>query len=253
MTTSRIIGLVTLLWLVVMVRPALAQSPIRIAAASDLKFALDSIIAAYGNADKSLLVTYGSSGKLSEQIANGAPFHLFFSADIVYPSRLRERGLTASEIMVYGRGRLVLWKLKSKKELTVESLSSNSVGKIAIANPRHAPYGQRAVEALKHYGVYDAVLKNLVYGENVSQAAQFVFSGSADAGVIALSLALSPGMKEKGDYILIPEDAHTRMDQGYVVLKNAPSNEILKSFLTFLESEKAHAIFVHFGFREPKS
>ena len=170
------------------------QRRILVAAASDLKFALDSVAAVFRKKHSGTVeITYGSSGKLFEQISNGAPFDVFFSADIEYPNKLKEKDLTASDIYIYGVGRIVVWskKIDVAKE-GMNSLRSPGVKKIAIANPLHAPYGKRAEEALKFYKMHEAVKTKLVLGDNISQTAQFVTTGAADIGIVAYSLALSP-------------------------------------------------------------
>ncbi|WP_228450760.1 molybdate ABC transporter substrate-binding protein [Chryseolinea soli] len=230
------------------------SAKILIAAASDLKFALDSVAATFKkNHPGTVDITYGSSGKLFEQIANSAPFDIFFSADITYPQQLKEKQLTLSEIYIYGKGRIVLWskKIDAKKE-GMNGLLSPVVMKIAIANPQHAPYGKRAEEALDYYKMTEHVKSKLVFGENISQTAQFVTSGAADAGIVALSLALSPNMKkEKGSYFLIPEESHKPLEQGAVITKHAQGNDYAKAFLDYMKSDAAGAILRHFGFTKP--
>jgi len=227
---------------------------IRIAAASDLKFALDSVADTFRKTHPGTVdITYGSSGKLFEQISNSAPFDIFFSADITYPQQLKEKQLTLSEIYVYGKGRMVLWSKKAdpKKE-GMNTLLLPSVLKIAIANPQHAPYGKRAEEALAYYKLMERVKSKLVFGENISQTAQFVTTGAADAGIVALSLALSPNMKkEKGSYFLIPEESHQPLEQGAVITKHAQGNAYAKIFLDYIKSDAANAILRHFGFTKP--
>ena len=230
------------------------QGKILLAAASDLKFALDSVVAIYKKQNGGTVeVTYGSSGKLFEQISNGAPFDIFFSADISYAKQLKEKNLTASDYYIYGIGRIVLWsrKLDLEKE-RMNALLQPGVKKIAIANPLHAPYGKRAEEALKFYKMHDAVKSKLVLGENISQAAQFVTTGAADIGIIAYSLALSPNMtKEKGKYFLIPENAHQRLEQAVVITKHGKGNTFAQTFLSFVRSDEAKQILAHFGFKQP--
>ena len=231
-----------------------AQDRILIAAASDLKFALDSVITAFKKTNPGKVdVTYGSSGKLFEQISNGAPFDVFFSADINYPKQLREKGLTTSEVYAYGVGRIVIWSKKidpNKDE--IKSLLAPSIRKIAIANPIHAPYGKRAEEALNYYKVYESVKGKLVYGENISQTAQFVTTGAADIGIVALSLALSPTMKkEGGKYYLIPETSHNRLEQGAVITRHGKGNALAITFMEFIKSNTANTILSHFGFGKP--
>lgn len=233
-----------------------AQSPAKvlIAAASDLKFALDSVTATFKKTHPGTVdITYGSSGKLFEQISNSAPFDIFFSADITYPQQLKQKKLTLSEIYIYGKGRIVLWSKKIDPEKEgMNTLLSPSVLKIAIANPQHAPYGKRAEEALAYYKLTERVKSKLVFGENISQTAQFVTTGAADAGIVALSLALSPNMKkENGAYFLIPEESHKPLEQGAVITKHALGNAYAKAFLDYVNSATANAILSHFGFTKP--
>ena len=229
-----------------------AQGKILVAAASDLKFALDSVAAVFRKKHSGTVeVTYGSSGKLFEQISNGAPFDIFFSADIEYPNKLKGKGLIASDIYIYGIGRIVVWskKIDVEKE-QMNSLLSPGVKKIAIANPLHAPYGKRAEEALKFYKMHNAVKTKLVLGENISQTAQFVTTGAADIGIVAYSLALSPNMKkENGKFYLIPENAHQRLEQAVVITKQGKANDFAQTFLSFVKSNEAKQILSYFGFK----
>ena len=223
-----------------------------IAAASDLKFALDSVVIVFKKANPGtrIDVTYGSSGKLYEQISHTAPFDFFFSADIGYPLNLRKAGIAISEVETYGIGRIVIWCKKLDPNTTgMNTLRDNRIAKIAIANPQHAPYGRRAEEALEYSKLYDKVKDKLVFGENISQAAQFVTSGAADAGIIALSLALSPAMKkQQGQYYLIPATAHSPLEQGFVILRHAEKNSLAVTFKNFMSGKDATAILSHFGF-----
>lgn len=231
------------------------EEPLLVAAASDLKFALDSIISTYSEADPgSIRPIYGSSGKLYEQISNHAPFHVFMSADVQYPKLLEGKGLTASEIYLYGVGRLVVWSKKmDTAPLGMTAFQQPGVKKIAIANPDHAPYGKGAVEALNHYKIYDSVSKRLVLGENISQAAQFVSAGAADVGIIALSLAMAPTMKRfQKSYFVIPEESHQPLLQGAVITRHGAESKAAAAFLVFLKSEIAIGIFQHFGFTQPE-
>jgi molybdate transport system substrate-binding protein len=225
-----------------------------IAAASDLKFALDSVVVKFKEANPGAIIdlTYGSSGKLYEQISQTAPFDLFFSADIEYPLNLKKKSIAVSEVYYYGRGRIVIWsRRKDPNPSGIKSLEDKSIVKIAIANPAHAPYGRRAEETLKYYKLYDQLQSKLVFGENISQAAQFVTTGAADIGIIALSLALSPTMKQqKGMYYVIPETAHKPLEQGFVILKNAEKNPLATKFKDYILSADAKKILRYFGFAE---
>jgi molybdate transport system substrate-binding protein len=228
---------------------------ILIAAASDLKFAVDSIISVYKAVDsRTVTVTYGSSGKLFEQISNGAPFDLYFSADIIYPNLLKEKGLSASDVYPYGVGRIVLWSRKMNPNTAgMRTLLSPSIRKVAIANPAHAPYGKRAKEAMIHFQVQDAVDGKLVLGENISQTAQFVTTGAADVGIVALSLAMSPTMrKQGGKYYLIPESSHAPLLQGAIITRKGAGNELARSFFDFVKGSEAQAILSYFGFSKPE-
>ena len=237
------------------ITPATAPNEVLVAAAADLRFAMDSLIAVFSreNPGITVKVTYGSSGNFFEQIKNGAPFDLFFSADVDYPKQLKEQGKTASVIHIYGTGQLVLWskQLDPARE-QMNTLLNGGVEKIAIANPAHAPYGKRAEECLHYYNLYDKVKDKLVIGENIAQTAQYAQSGAADIGIIALSLALSPTMQQTGGkYWLIPASAHQPLEQGFVLLPHSKDNAGAQRFAVFFSSKKATAILRSFGFGEP--
>ncbi len=231
---------------------------LRIAAASDLRFALDEVRGAFEriHPEATVTVTYGSSGSFFAQLANQAPFDLFLSADIDYARRLVEQGQGAPHgDFAYARGHIVVWVQKDSP-LAVESrglgvLREEGVQKIAVANPKTAPYGRAAVAALKSLGAYEAVLPKLVYGDNVAQTAQMVESGAADAGIIALSLAVSPAMRDKGRYWQVPESAHPPLVQGGVVLRWAQDARLAGEFRDFLLSGAGKSILKKFGFDDP--
>ena len=173
-----------------------AAQQISVAAAADLQFAMQDIAARFQKeTGKTVKVTYGSSGNFFQQLQNGAPFDMFFSANLDYPKKLEAAGLTVpGSYYQYARGKIVIWvPNESKLDLSsgIQALLNPSIQKIAIANPQHAPYGQAAVAAMQKENVYDKVKDKLVLGENISQTASFVVSGSADVGIVALSLALS--------------------------------------------------------------
>jgi molybdate transport system substrate-binding protein len=242
---------------------AFASSPppvrvVRVAAASDLRFALDDVARALEAAhpDLSVQPTYGSSGNFVAQIQGGAPFDLFLSADVEYTRRLAAEGFTApGSEFVYGVGRIVLWVARdSTLDLSrgLAALREPSVRRVALANPRHAPYGRAAESALKHAGLYDAVAPKLVLGENVAQAAQFVQSGAADAGIIALSLALAPALANAGRHTEIPAASHPTLEQGGVILKPARDPEAAARVRGFLTSPAGRAILKRYGFLVPE-
>ena len=215
---------------------------------------MDSILIVYklDYPNEEVQVTYGSSGKFYEQILNGGPFDLFFSADMNYPKKLKESRFAISPVKLYAVGRLALWSKKlDPNTQQMNTLTDASIKKIAIANPSTAPYGTRAVEAMKYYKVYDQVKDNLVYGENIAQCSQFVAFGAADIGIIALSEALSPLMKRKGGkYYIIPENSHAALEQGCVILKHGKGNTSATQFYNYISSEKAVNILTYFGYAQ---
>src|ERR1700676_1900244 len=231
-----------------MLRPANAQD-IRVDAAADLQFALDDLTAQYAKqAGKKVQVSYGSSGNFFAQIQNGAPFDVFFSADIDYPRKLEAAGLAEpGTLYEYAVGRIVIWMpADSRVDVAKQewaALLDASVQRIAIANPEHAPYGRAAVAALRKAGIYEHVSAKLVYGDNISQAAQFVQSGNAQAGIVALSLATSPAMKD-GKRWEIPAAMHSPIQQAAMVLKGAQNKEAARAFLEFVKSEAGRATLV---------
>lgn len=232
--------------------PLLAQS-LRIAAASDLRFALDEIVALWQQQQPGteVEVIYGSSGKLTTQIINGAPFDLFFSADISFAEQLHQRGLTASEPAIYALGRIVLWSnTLDARQLSLEQLGDPAIRRIAIAQPAHAPYGLRAQEALQASGVWEAVQPKLVFAENIAHAAQMAQSGAAQIGIIALSLAMAPGLAEH-PHQLIEEHLHNPLTQAFVVTRRAADRPQALDFARFMASEQAHATMRRYGFELP--
>jgi molybdate transport system substrate-binding protein len=230
---------------------------INIAAAADLIFAFKDVAAQFEKqTGNSLKLTYGSSGNFFAQIQNGAPFDLFFSADIGYPQKLETAGLAEpGTIYEYASGKLVIWVPNaSKLDLSrgLATLLDPSIRKIAIANPQHAPYGVAAVAAMRHDGIYDKVKNKLVLGENISQTAQFVESGNADVGLLALSLAVAPAMKGSGRYIEIPPDDYPPIIQAAVILKSSRNKELADQFLKFLKEPATVALMERYGFSIPK-
>lgn len=227
---------------------------ITIAAAADLKFAMDEIVTGFKKSQpgNDVEVIYGSSGKFNTQIQQGAPYDLFFSADIAYPRELAKNGLAASDVKPYAVGRIVLWSNSmDASKMTLASLADPKITRIAIANPKHAPYGKRAEEALKSAGLWDKVQYKLVFGENISHTAQFVQSGSAQVGIIALSLAVNPELAKKGGYYLIPGKLHNPLEQGFVITKRAAGNVLAKKFADYMAAKPARAIMTKYGFVLP--
>lgn len=237
--------------------PLRAEGPreVRVAAAADLQFALDEVFAAAAVPGVRPVVTYGSSGSFFAQIENGAPFDLYLSADAEYPRRLAEKGLADGGLFLYAVGRIALWVPNGSKldvaALGVRALLDPSVKKVAIANPRHAPYGRAAEAALKSLGTFEAVSGKLVLGENVAQAAQFVESGAADAGILALSLARSPRMRSSGRHVELPLGSYPRMDQGGIVLKGARDPEAARALRDALLGPRGRELLREHGFFLP--
>jgi molybdate transport system substrate-binding protein len=226
---------------------------VRVVAAADLQFAMADLALHFEKRTGiKVNVTYGSSGNSFAQIENGAPYDVFFSADVKYPRELESSGRAEpGSLFVYGAGHLVIWvSAESKIDLAREgwnALLDERVQKIAIANPEHAPYGRAAISALTKAGLYEKVKKKLVYGENISQAAQFVQSGNAQAGILAKSLVLSPAMRG-GKSWSIPLDSYAPIRQAAILLKSAPSKAQAKSFLDFVKSPHGRFILGAYGF-----
>jgi molybdate transport system substrate-binding protein len=235
-----------------LLRQATAQQ-LTVAAASDLQFAMQEISARFEKEQgKSVKVVYGSSGNFFQQIQNGAPFDLFFSANLDYAKKLDAAGLAEpGSLYEYATGKIVIWvPADSKLDLKngPQALLDRSVHKIAIANPEHAPYGQAAVAAMKKENVYEQLSGKFVLGENISQTAAFVLSGSADVGIVALSLALSPNMKGKGRYVEVPAADYPPIEQACVVLKASQKKEAARAFLEFVKSPAVAELLRSYGF-----
>lgn len=239
--------------------PSIAQStdePV-VAAASDLQFALVDVADAFkSKTGKSVKLTFGSSGNFARQIRQSAPFQVFFSANEDFVKDLAKDGFMRDAGELYAVGRIVLIvptgsPLKADGTLAdlKAAIADGRLKKFAIANPEHAPYGARAEEALKHAGVWDAIKDKLVFGENVSQAAQFATSGNTQGGIIAYSLALSPKVSSLGAYQLIPAEMHKQLRQGMALTKGA--GPVAEAFYKFAKSPEARKIFRKFGFVLP--
>lgn len=227
-----------------------------VAAAADLQFAFQDVAARFEkDTGHHVQLIFGSSGNFYTQIQNGAPFDLFFSADVDYPKKLEAAGLTEpGTLYEYATGKLVLWvPQQSPLDLTrgLPVLLDPRVKKIAIANPQHAPYGRAAVAALQHEKLYDQLTDKLVLGENISQTASFVVSGSADIGMVALSLALAPSMKDKGRYVNVPVDDYPALVQGAVILRSSKQSALAHQFLSLLKTPAMIELMKTYGFVIP--
>ena len=243
------------LFLVASVSLGCAQT-ITIAAASDLQFAFQDVAARFEKSSgKQVKLIFGSSGNFFAQIQNGAPFDLFFSADLDYAKKLDAAGLAEpGTLYEYATGKIVLWApQQSPVDLKsgLQVLLDPAIKKIAIANPEHAPYGRAAVAALRHEKLYDQVAGKFVLGENISQTATFVVSGSADIGIVALSLALAPALKDKGRYAEIPSEDYPPIEQATVILKSSQQKETARAFLVFVKSPEIVNLLKTYGFSVP--
>lgn len=221
-----------------------------IAAASDLRLAMDEIAAQFQNAHPEVAVktSYGSSGQFTQQIENGAPFDVFCSADAGYPKKLADEGLAlpGSEF-VYAIGHIVVWVPSSSPiQLTgADALRDPSIRHIAIANPAHAPYGKAAEAALRSLGLYDQVKDKLVYGENVSQALQYVETGAAEIGIVP------PSIVKGGRSWEVPLESYPKMEQGGIIVRSSRNAALAQQFRAFLLSEPGRSILKRFGFYLP--
>lgn len=245
------------LTLVLLAGTPFAQTGPTIAAASDLKFALDDIAKEFqASTGKSVRITYGSSGNFFQQIARDAPFEMFLSADEGFVFKLADQGLTADRGALYATGRIVMFAPTGSPVAADERLADlaravrdGRVAKFAIANPEHAPYGRAAKQALQKIGLWSAIEPKLVLGENVSQAAQFATSGSTQGGIFAYSLALAPLFADEGKFVLIPEDLHDPLRQRMVLTKKA--TPVAREFYQYLQQPAARTVFRRYGFVLP--
>ena len=253
--------LVALLLLLLLCATISAQSPpkeINVAAAADLSSALKDVADNFQKqTGVQVKLSFGASGALTQQIHNGAPFDVFFSADMDYPRQLIAAGeVDSASLYEYAIGKLVLWApIDSPLDLEHKGMSvlvDPSVKKISMANPQHAPYGRAAVAALKHAGLYDQVQDRLVLGENISQAAQFVESGNAQAGFVALAHAIAPAMQGKGKYWQIPTDAYPTLDQGVVIITHSQHKNEAQAFIEFIKTKESQAVLQRYGFTLPE-
>ncbi|GAB4231712.1 MAG: molybdate ABC transporter substrate-binding protein [Deltaproteobacteria bacterium] len=236
--------------------PARADAPV-VAAAADLKFAMEEIAARFtGETGREVKLVFGSSGNFYRQIGQGAPFRMFLSADEGFVFKLANAGKTVDRGELYAVGRIVILvphgsPLKADGQLNdlAAALADGRLRKFAIANPEHAPYGKRAEEALRHAGLWEKIKDRLVLGENVSQAAQFAASGGAQGGIVAYSLALAPAVARLGSHALIPDSWHAPLRQRMVLLKGA--DDTTRAFYRYMQQPAARAIMKRYGFLLP--
>jgi molybdate transport system substrate-binding protein len=254
---SPVIAIVTLM-IAVSLATAAPADEITVAAAADLTFAFKDVAAKFHQqTGDEVKLSFGSSGNFFSQIQSGAPYDLFFSADISYAKKLEDAGLAEpGTLYEYAVGKIVLWAPSgSKLDLSagLRVLNDPAIHKIAIANPEHAPYGRAAVAAMRHEGIYDHVKDKIVLGENISQTAQFVQSGNAEIGIIALSLVLAPAMKDQGKYFEIPAADYPPIEQAVVILKSSQKKDLARKFLAFLKKPETISLMRRYGFAIPKA
>ncbi|NSX15636.1 molybdate ABC transporter substrate-binding protein [Cupriavidus taiwanensis] len=253
-----VLTLVPALFAIAPLAPLRAQALPTVAAASDLKFAIEEVAARFErDTGQKLKLVFGSSGNFYSQILQGAPFHLYMSADENFVFRLSDAGKTVDRGRLYAVGRIGIIvphgsPLKADGELgdLAAALKDGRLQKLAIANPEHAPYGARAKEALQHAGLWELVQPKLVLGENISQTAQFATSGSTQGGIIALSLAKAPSVAKLGEFALIPEAWHQPLKQRMVLVKDAPL--AARAFYDYIATPPAQEIMVRYGFAIPR-
>jgi molybdate transport system substrate-binding protein len=235
-----------------------AAQRVSVAAAANLVFVLEPLNAEFAKMHPDIAVTCetSASGSLVSQISNGAPYDVFLSADLDYPRMLvKAGGAEGSSLVVFAVGRLVLWTTKPGIDhSSIESIvRSPSVARLAIANPRTAPYGRAAEETLATLGLADFAKPKIVTGENITQTAQYVSSGNVDAGFVALSLVLSPKLKDKGTWIEVPAPLYSPIEQGGVLTMRGAANAGARLYLDFLSSPAARRVLAQFGYGFPPS
>ncbi len=225
------------------------QNTLTIATAANMQFAMRAIVDSFTQQTGiDCTIVLSSSGKLTAQIKEGAPYDIFVSADTKYPKTLYEAGFTTQAPKTYAHGQLVLWSLSKNTQLDLNALTNSRTEYIAIANPKTAPYGQAAVEVLKNTGIYDQVRSKLVYGESISQTNQFIISGAATVGLTAKSVVVSNQMKNKGNWVAIDKNTYTPIAQAAVIIKKDSITKASQKFYKFLFSETSQEILENFGY-----
>lgn len=223
---------------------------ITVAAAANVQYVMEDIRKAFEKeTGKPVQIVVSSSGKLTSQIREGAPFDVFVSADIKYPKEIYDQGGAEAEPKIYAYGKLVIWSMKDSANL--QALTRPAIHKIAIPNPTVAPYGEAAVQAMQKTGLYDQLKSKIVQGESISQTAQYITTGAADIGFNALSIVLSPEMKGKGKWQLVDSTLYQPIAQSAILLRHSedsPKKEPSKQFFDFLYSAKGQAIFKKYGY-----
>ncbi|MGX9461323.1 molybdate ABC transporter substrate-binding protein [Shewanella sp. A14] len=256
---SGIVSLLAIIGLLGVSSASVASDTPAIAAAANIKFAVDEIAIRFQQqTGLALRISYGSSGNFVTQIKHGAPFEMMLSADEAYIDNLYQAGFTQNEGIIYAVGRLALAAPKASPLIldpelvgVGQLLNDAKLSRFAIANPDHAPYGERAREVLKAKGLWDAIQPTLILGENASQAAQFTISGSTQGGIVPLSLVLNPEFLKRGDYVVIPDSLYQPLNQRMALMPHA--SETAERFYQYMQSPDAQKILIQFGFNLPKA
>lgn len=231
----------------------LQAQPLRVAVAANAQFVMEQLRSAFQKKTGiPVEAIVNSSGKLTTQIEQGAPYDVFLSADMGYPQTLYTEGLTTAPPAIYAYGSLVLWTLTDlplKPDLS--ALKQAAVRHVAIANPNTAPYGEAAVSVLQKKGLLNVIKPKIVYGESIAQVNQYILSGSAEVGFTAKSVVLDPGLRGKGHWIDLPATLYSPIAQGVVVLKRTSQRQVATQFVAFLHSPEARRLLAQFGYRSP--
>lgn len=255
MNFNRILASVLLFSLLLLQAGLAAAEPLAVAVAANVKYAFADLQTAFTKSTGiEIQSTFSSSGKLTAQIKSGAPFDVFMSADMEFPEALYKDGMASAAPTVYANGVLVLWTLNPLDlGKGIQILKDPAIQKVAIANPKLAPYGREAINALEHFKLREAVEPRLVYGESISQVNQYIDSKATDIGFTAKSVVLAPEVAGKGKWIELPKDSYQPIAQGAVILKHGAEThpEAAKRFMAFLASPTARAIFEKYGYLLP--
>ena len=226
---------------------------VRVAAAGNLRYILDDIKELYTKKSPSVKVevVLSASGALYQQIINGANYDFFMAADKSFPDKLKEQGVANGDVKVYGYGKLVLYSNSLDVSKGVEMLTEKSVSRIAIAKPEVAPYGERAMQCLTYYGMFDKVKAKIIYADNIATAAQYATTGNTEVGFLALALVLAPEMKGKGKYVELDPKSYKPVEQACVLLKTWEKNPEASKFMKFVLSAECKPVFEKYGFIVP--
>ena len=226
---------------------------VNVAAAANLRYVLEEIKGEYQkeNPQSKINITYGSSGNLVQQIINGAAFDLFLAADNNFPLKLKEKGVTYGEMKTYAFGKLAIYSTTLDLTSGIDVLSNPSIKKISIAKPETAPYGDRSIELLKSQQLFETLKPKIVLADNISQAAQFAYTGNAEIGFVALSLALSPDMLEKGTYYIVDPSLYAPIEQACILIKQSIANGEAKKFMNYVLSPTTIEIWEKYGYASP--